>query len=464
MTEVEKGGGSGVARDGTRGWTWWFQFPAPLRHLARIRLIAMAGAGGVLYLTPIVFHQEAFSAGRVTGGVALAALAGTFGRFLSGVLLDRGLPCSLPVLLTVLSGLGGDGLLLGARHFGGYLAGQLLLGVAAGLFWPAIELAVPLSCAPLRLAQAFAMVRSADAAGVAAGVLIGALLASQGWLRGIFLVDISCLLVLTLLLWRRPLPATAPQRGAPPPSPIRTWLPPLMPILAVTVLATAMPALMQSALPLMLVRGGLERAPLPESLGALTVGLQLGLLLLLQWPVGRALAQRPVGTGLTLSLLCFSGGSLLLALSALSSWGIVLLLLAQLPLAMGEAAFLPTATEAVVELTPERHRGMAMALFSQCFALSAFVAPLLAGLLLDIQGHSIGLWLTMTVACLLGLPLVLLLERFQRSSLLDVLSGAAGADGRTILLRFNRRAEAPGRAGSPPLRAADGEAERAGDD
>jgi MFS family permease len=237
-----------------------------------------------------------------------------------------------------------------------------------------------------------------------------------------------------------------------------------MPILAVTVLATAMPALMQSALPLMLVRGGLERAPLPESLGALTVGLQLGLLLLLQWPVGRALAQRPVGTGLTLSLLCFSGGSLLLALSALSSWGIVLLLLAQLPLAMGEAAFLPTATEAVVELTPERHRGMAMALFSQCFALSAFVAPLLAGLLLDIQGHSIGLWLTMTVACLLGLPLVLLLERFQRSSLLDVLSGAAGADGRTILLRFNRRAEGPGRAGSPSLRAADGEAERAGDD
>ncbi len=454
----------GLAQVWARRRSWWLQFPAGLRQLALIRLISMLGDGAVLFLTPIVFHEQAFSASRITEGLALAALAGTAGRLLSGVLLDRGLRCSVPVLLAFASSLLGDIVLFGAESFSRYLLGQLLLGIAMGLYWPAIELAVPLSCAPLRSAQAFAMVRSADAAGVAAGVLIGALLASQGWLRGIFLVDISCLLVLTLLLWRRPLPATAPQRGAPPPSPIRTWLPPLMPILAVTVLATAMPALMQSALPLMLVRGGLERAPLPESLGALTVGLQLGLLLLLQWPVGRALAQRPVGTGLTLSLLCFSGGSLLLALSALSSWGIVLLLLAQLPLAMGEAAFLPTATEAVVELTPERHRGMAMALFSQCFALSAFVAPLLAGLLLDIQGHSIGLWLTMTVACLLGLPLVLLLERFQRSSLLDVLSGAAGADGRTILLRFNRRAEAPGRAGSPPLRAADGEAERAGDD
>jgi MFS family permease len=385
--------------------------------LALIRLISMLGDGAVLFLTPIVFHEQAFSASRITEGLALAALAGTAGRLLSGVLLDRGLRCSVPVLLAFASSLLGDIVLFGAESFSRYLLGQLLLGIAMGLYWPAIELAVPLSCAPLRSAQAFALVRSADAAGVAAGVLIGALLASQGWLRGIFLVDISCLLVLTLLLWRRPLPATAPQRGAPPPSPIRTWLPPLLPILTVTVLATAMPALMQSALPLMLVRGGLERAPLPESLGALTVGLQLALLLL-----------------------------------------------AQLPLAMGEAAFLPTATEAVVELTPERHRGLAMALFSQCFALSAFVAPLLAGLLLDIQGHSIGLWLTMTVACLLGLPLVLLLERFQRSSLLDVLIGAAGADGRTILLRFNRRAVGPGRAGSPPLRAADGEADRAGDD
>ena len=213
MTDKETGGGSGAARDAARGWTWWFQFPAPLRHLARIRLIAMAGAGGVLYLTPIVFHQEAFSAGRVTGGVALAALAGTLGRFLSGVLLDRGLPCSLPVLLTVLGGLGGDSLLLGTRHFSGYLAGQLLLGVAAGLFWPAIELAVPLSCPPIASARAFALVRSADALGVASGALLGALLAEFDQLRTIYLVDMACLLTLAVLLLRRPLPAAQARRA-----------------------------------------------------------------------------------------------------------------------------------------------------------------------------------------------------------------------------------------------------------
>ena len=411
MTEVETGGGSGAARDAARGWSWWFQFPAPLRHLARIRLIAMAGAGGVLYLTPIVFHQEAFSAGRVTGGVALAALAGTLGRFLSGTLLDRGLPCSLPVLLTVLCGLGGDSLLLGARHFGAYLAGQLLLGVAAGLFWPAIELAVPLSCPPLASARAFALVRTADALGVAGGALLGAVLAGLDRLRAIYLVDMVCLLTLVVLLMRRPLPAAHPRGAAAAGEKALGWLPPLLPLLAVVLVATALPALMQSALPLDRGRGGLRRPPLPNSLGALLLGLQLGLMVLLQWPVGQAMARRPVAVGLGLSLGCFAGGTVMLALSALSDHGFVVLLAAQLPLALGAAAFLPTATEAVVELTPLSHRGLAMALFSQCFALSAFGAPLVAGWLLDGQGHGVGLWLGMALVCLLTLPVLRFLGR-----------------------------------------------------
>ncbi|MFM7733636.1 MAG: MFS transporter [Cyanobium sp.] len=393
-----------------------------MRQIATLRLIAMAGAGGVIYLTPIVFHHEAFSASSVTGGLALAALAGTAERFASGALLDRGQSCSLPILLTVLFAIAGDGLLLVAQGFGGYLTGQVLIGIGAGLYWPAIELAVPLSCAPVSSARAFALVRSADALGVAAGALAGALLAALGLLRGIYLIDIACLLTLGLQLLRHPL-VEARRRRRDSPSGAALWLPPLLPLLAVVVLATAMPALMQSALPLDLVRGGLQRPPLPDHLGALLVGLQLVLMVLLQWPVGQAMARRPVGSGLTLSLLCFLAGNLLLALSALSSRGFVVLLLAQLPLALGATAFLPTATEAVVELTPREHQGLAMALFSQCFALSAFGAPLLAGRLLDSQGHGVGLWLLMAAVCGLALPLVALIERIQRRSLLRVLQG-----------------------------------------
>lgn len=419
---------------------WWFQFPAPLRSLATIRTIAMLGAGGVLYLTPLVFHREAFSASSVGDGLALAALAGIGGRLLSGLLLDRGRRASLPVALAAVCALLGDSSLFSAEGFGGYVLGQLLLGVAAGLYWPAIELAVPLCCGPLPSARGFALVRSADAFGVVCGALIGALLAALGWLRGIYLVDISCVLLVLALVLRRSLPASprplaSDAEGLPP----GRWLPPLLPLLAVTVIATAIPALMQGALPLDLVRGGLQRPPLPEALGALTVGLQLALLLLFQWPVGQALAKRPVGTGLNLSLICFALGCGLLGLSALTPHGLPLLLLAQLPVALGQAAFLPTATEAVVELSPLHRQGLAMALFSQCFAISAFSAPLVAGRLLDQQGHGVGLWLGVAALSLLALPLVAQLERFQRRNLLQVLTGGderSQGGARRILYRF----------------------------
>ena len=40
--------------------------------------------------------------------------------------------------------------------------------------------------------------------------------------------------------------------------------------------------------------------------------MHLGLLTLIQWPVGRLLADRSVAVGLGLSLVCFGGGTLLL--------------------------------------------------------------------------------------------------------------------------------------------------------
>lgn len=406
----------------SRAESWLHQFPAPLQELAGVRLLAALGAGGVIYLTPMVFHLEAFSARSVTQGLAAAAVAGTAGRLASGLLLDRGLAVSAPVLLAVAMGFLGDAVLLGAHGFGGYLIGQVLMGIAVGLYWPAIELAVPLACPPLPSARAFALVRTADAAGIAAGALFGAALAAAGWLRGIYVVDMVALTLLAVVLLRRPLP-TAPPRRHQARGGEAVWLLPLLPVLAVTLLATGMQALMQSALPLDLVRGAPMRPALPESLGALTIGLQLSLLLALQWPVGKALAQRPVRDGLALGLGSFALGSLLLALSALLPFGAAVMIAAQLPLALAEAAFLPTATEAVVELTPPSHRGLALALFSQCFAVSSFVGPLLAGWLLDLQGHAIGLWLAMAALLALGLLPVARLEGLQRRNLLAVLSG-----------------------------------------
>ncbi len=410
---------------------WWLQFPAALRRVVLVRLIASIGAGGVLYLTPLVFHHAAFSASNVTGGVALAALAGTAGRFVSGGLLDRDRPCSLPVLLAVMAALAGDLVLLQASSVAAYQGGQVLLGIAMGLYWPAIELAVTLTAGPLGSPRGYALARTADALGIAAGALGGAVLALMDHIRGIYLVDLLCLSTMALLLWRKPFPAAGQHRVVEPApaAPRQGWLAPLLPILVVSLVATAVPALMQSALPLDLVRGSLQRPALPEGQGALLVACQLVLLVALQWPLGRWLAERPVQQGLRLALLAFACGALLLASSGLSAAaGLALVLLAQVPLALGLAAFLPTATQAVVELSPPNRQGLAMALFSQCFALSAFAAPLLAGHLLDLQDHAVGLWGGLALATLLSLPLVGLIERRQRRNLLAVLTGAEDND------------------------------------
>ena len=386
--------------------------------MASIRLLASLGAGGVIYLTPIVFHQASFTATQVGQGLAAAALIGTAARLLSGLLLDRGLSCSWPVRAAAVLAFIADVILLQAQGFGGYLTGQLLIGLAAGLYFPAIELAVPLSCAGFKSSRGYALARSADALGVASGALIGAIVTALGLIRAVYVVEAVAVVMMLLVLSWRPLPDGRAallhlDKASDEPSSASTtirdgwrWLPPLLPVLAISIVATGMIALRQSALPLDLVRGGLSRPAVSEAGSGALIALQLALLVALQWPVGNWVAKRSLRFGLGMGLAGFVLGSALLASSAFWSRGMVLISLAMVPLAFGEAAFLPSAAEAMVEETPLQHRGLSMALFSQCFAISATGAPLLAGALLDQQGHGVQLWLMMAVICLAVMPLL----------------------------------------------------------
>ncbi|MDB4677284.1 MFS transporter [Synechococcus sp. AH-551-B05] len=406
--------------------------------MAFIRLLASFGAGGVIYLTPIVFHQASFTAVQVSQGLAASALIGTVARLLSGVLLDRGLTCSWPVRAAALLALMADLVLFQATGFNGYLVGQLLIGLAAGLYFPAIELAVPLSCSGFNSSRGYALARSADALGVATGALLGAVLSSMEMIRMVYAVEAAAVLSMLVVLLLTPLPdgraallhASAATTNnhkhkhkhkhkaeSAPNGDTKTeananseadwrWLLPLIPVLVVSVIATGIVSLMQSALPLDMVRGGLARAPLSETSSGGLIAWQLLLLMVLQWPIGNWVAKRSLRFGLGMGLLGFITGCLLLAGSALWSGGSSLIALAMVPIAFGEAAFLPTAAEAMVEETPLQHRGLAMALFSQCFAISAIAAPLLAGVLLDHQGHGLVLWLLMAGTCLAVVPLL----------------------------------------------------------
>ena len=176
-----------------------------LRNVTRLRLLASIGAGGVIFVTPLVFHAIAFSASQVGSGLAISALVGTVVRLLCGALLDRGLRCSWPVRATTLLAISADLVLFQADTYNNYLLGQLLLGMAAGLYWPAIELAVPLNCGDVPSGRGYALVRSADALGIGLGALLGTAAAGLGQLRLVYGVEAVCMAGVLLLISLNPL-------------------------------------------------------------------------------------------------------------------------------------------------------------------------------------------------------------------------------------------------------------------
>lgn len=393
---------------------WWHQFPRKLRLVAEVRALAALGAGGILFLGPLVFNRLGLGAALIGQGLAIASVVGLLSRFLSGYVLDRGVALAVPLRVGAALSIAADLTLLQASGAWGYLTGQLLLGLGMGSYWPAAELASAKLSAPLPSSQGFALARTADALGVASGALLGTLMAAllgAEQLRLVYAVDLGCMVLLLKLVGRLPQlePAPPAEPNAPADQGWRaqpSWLKPLAPLLLVALLCTGLIILQQSALPLDLARGGLARQGLAEVGGGLLMGLQLGLLLVLQWPIGHWLGSKPVGFGLRLSLHCFAGATVLLALSALHSGGLVLLLLAQPLLAVAIASFLPTITEAVIEAVEPHHQGLALGLYSQSWAISGIALPPLAGWALDAEGNGVGLWLLLAGLSLLAMLLL----------------------------------------------------------
>jgi hypothetical protein len=79
-----------------------------------------------------------------------------------------------------------------------------------------------------------------------------------------------------------------------------------------------------------------------------------------------------------------------------------------------------------------------MALFSQCFAISAIVAPLAGGALLDLQNNGLLLWLLVGGACLAVLPALSQLKpRYSVGGSIASTESAKGASKPVDLLTTN---------------------------
>ena len=76
---------------------WWNQFPYELRLITKIRFFSSVGAGGVIYLTSLIFNNIGLSATEIGSGFATSAIVGTITRIITGNYLNEKNNIQLPL-------------------------------------------------------------------------------------------------------------------------------------------------------------------------------------------------------------------------------------------------------------------------------------------------------------------------------------------------------------------------------
>ena len=395
---------------------YWERFPVSLRLIIKARLWTAIGAGGVLYLSPIIFNNLGFSAEQIGSGITTAAFAGIMTRFGTGYLLDQKYCYIKTIKVACLFAILSDFILFYSQNYTAYLSGQFFLGAAAGIYWPSAELAVPLNCNNIiKPSEGYSIARSADAIGVTFGVFLGTLGTYFKFLRIIYFIDISCMLyICCILISNLKLNKANNQLKIKDDIELKyknveknsnqKWLVRLLPLFLITIYVTGVMSLMQSILPLDLANGGIIRPPLTEERVATLVTIKLILVAIFQWPTGYILRNRNSPFKFRLCLVSLLIGFILLSLSNILLNGYLLIILAFIPLTVSLCIFLPTASDSIIRSSPVKYRGSAIALYSQCFGISSLTVPWMAGKLIDNYNSALQVWLIFSIFCIALIP------------------------------------------------------------
>ena len=378
---------------------WWSQFPFHLRLITKIRFFASFGAGGVIYLTSLIFNNIGLSATEIGLGFTISAIIGTITRFFTGNYLNKGGKIHNPFVISSLTSITAGFFLIISKDTYLYIIGQALIGAAAGIYWPTAEYVVPYFCNPIDTRKAYALVRSSEAFGIFLGVFIGGFMNNFIYLKSIFINDIFCMLSIIFLILRNKSSIKKTLKNSQNKSldlikfHQESWNKNTLTIFSSIVLITTSLALIQVTLPLDLVKGGVYRESLNEQIISFIISFQLILLLILQWPIGSWISKKGKLFGLKFSLINFAFASLLLFISSYLNIGaFYFVFIAIFLISLGTSSFLPTSTDVVFSIAPSNKKGYALALLSQCFAMGYFFGPLISGRVLDLFGYASIIW------------------------------------------------------------------------
>ena len=385
---------------------WWMQFPYFLRLITTIRFYSAFGAGGVIYLTSLIFNNIGLSATDIGLGFAISALIGTITRLFTGNYLNKRGTIQFPLIASSFLSITASLFLIFSKDTFFYIIGQSFVGAAAGIYWPAAEFGVPYFCHTIDTRKAYALVRSFEALGIFLGVFLGGFMTNFWYSKSIFINDIFCMLVIIYLISKnnssikRKLENFQKKLVDPGKKQQSNWNKNSIVIILSILLITTSLALIQVTLPLDLVKGGVYRDALSKEITSIIISIQLILLLFLQWPVGYWISKKGRLFGLKFSLINFSFASFLLFISSyLTIPAFYLISSSLLLVSIGTASFLPTSTDVVFRIAPSNKKGFALALLSQCFAMGYFFGPLISGRILDLFGYASIIWLSISFCC-----------------------------------------------------------------
>ena len=385
---------------------WWSQFPFHLRLITKIRFFASFGAGGVIYLTSLVFNNIGFSATEIGLGFTISAIIGTLTRFITGNYLNKKGKIKYPLIISSMMNIAAGIFLIIAKDIYFYIIGQALIGAAAGIYWPSAEFVVPYFCPPIDTRKAYALVRSSEALGIFSGVFVGGYMNNFLYYKSIFLNDILCMMIIITLILKNKssIKNTLENYQKKVSDPIQSdhgkWNKNAFIIISSIVLITTSLALIQVTLPLDLVKGGVYRGSINEKFISFIISFQLILLLFLQWPIGSWISKKGRLFGLKFSLINFAFASFLLFISSyLNITSFYFLFIAIILISLGTSSFLPTSTDVVFSIAPSNKKGYALALLSQCFAMGYFIGPFISGWVLDLFGYASIIWVTISLFC-----------------------------------------------------------------
>ena len=385
---------------------WWSQFPFHLRLITKIRFFASFGAGGVIYLTSLVFNNIGFSATEIGLGFTISAIIGTLTRFITGNYLNKKGKIKYPLIISSMMNIAAGIFLIIAKDIYFYIIGQALIGAAAGIYWPSAEFVVPYFCPPIDTRKAYALVRSSEALGIFSGVFVGGYMNNFLYYKSIFLNDIFCMMIIITLILKNKssIKNTLENYQKKVSDPIQSdhgkWNKNAIIIILSIVLITTSLALIQVTLPLDLVKGGVYRGSINEKFISFIISFQLILLLFLQWPIGSWISKKGRLFGLKFSLINFAFASFLLFISSyLNITSFYFLFIAIILISLGTSSFLPSSTDVVFSIAPSNKKGYALALLSQCFAMGYFIGPFISGWVLDLFGYASIIWVTISLFC-----------------------------------------------------------------